>query len=99
MLTSVKLFGTAGANLLVFDITNQTNPQPVGNLSVTTSPAANDAQSLNIIPTSGYWTRGHRYGVLVVGGSERHPGCKLGTDRDRFPDLVTGVRKRAGAAL
>ena len=82
-LSSVKLFGTPGANLLVFDITNQNNPQPVGNLSVTNSNVANGAQSLNIIPTSGYWTRGHRYGVLVVGGTN---GIKGGTTGQ----IVTG---------
>ncbi len=49
-LASVKLFGSPGANLVVFDITNQASPLPVTALTVTTSPAPNGAQSLNFIP-------------------------------------------------
>ncbi len=45
-----------------------TSPQVVPTLNITTSPAAGGAQSLNIIPTSGFWTKGHHYGILIVGG-------------------------------
>jgi len=77
-LSSVKLFPAAGANLVVLDITNQTSPVPVPALNVTTSAAANGAQSLNIIPQSGFWTRGHHYGVLVVGGANGIKGATSG---------------------
>ena len=88
-----------GANLLVFDITNQTNPQPVGNLSVTTSPAANDATVAEHHSHQRLLDPGPPLRRAGRRGSERHQGCELRADRDRFPDLVAGLRKRAGAGL
>ncbi len=59
-----------GTTLGVFDITDPTAPLPVTSLNITVADAHDGAQSLGFIPTSGYWTRGHRYGVLVRGGDQ-----------------------------
>ena len=91
-LTSVVLYPQTGANLVVLDITIQTSPQVVPALKVTTSPAANGAQNLNIIPSSGFWTRGHHYGVLVVGGPNGLKGATAGQTVTGSPTwaLVSG---------
>ena len=91
-LSSVVLFPATGANLVVLDITNQTSPQVVPSLNITTSPAAGGAQSLNIIPTSGFWTKGHHYGILVVGGPNGLKGASSGQTVTGSPTwaLVSG---------
>ncbi|HSP18379.1 MAG TPA: hypothetical protein VLQ79_02625, partial [Myxococcaceae bacterium] len=69
-----------GQTLIVFDVTEGL---PVTTLNVTTSPAANGAQSLNFIPPGGYWKLGHQYGVLIVGGANGFKGASSG-------QIVTG---------
>lgn len=66
--TTVKLYGAvppAEATLAVFDVKKNL---PVTNLTVTVADAPNGAQTLNFIPTSGYWDRGGQYAVIVLGG-------------------------------
>ncbi|MGZ6131490.1 MAG: hypothetical protein ACXWLF_05675, partial [Myxococcaceae bacterium] len=91
-LTSVKLYPLPGANLVVLDITNQTSPQVVPSLNITTSASSGGPQYLNIIPSSGYWTRGHHYGILVVGGSNGLKGATAGQTVTGSPTwaLVSG---------
>jgi hypothetical protein len=73
--TSIVLYPAAGANLAVFDVTAGI---PVSAANISVSPAANGGQSLNIAPKSGYWTRGHQYAVLVLGGDNGVKGKASG---------------------
>ena len=74
-LTSVTLFSGVDATLAVFDITANL---PITTVNVSVSDAPNGAQSLNISPKSGYWTRGHHYGIVVVGGANGVKGKESG---------------------
>ena len=76
--TSVKLFGavpTNEATLAVFDVKANA---AVTNLNVTVADAPNGGQTLNFIPTSGYWPRGGQYAVLVLGGANGIKGKSSG---------------------
>jgi hypothetical protein len=73
--TSVTLFPAAGATLAVFDVKNNL---PVTNLTVTVADAPNGGQTLNFIPTSGYWERGGQYAVIVLGGENGIKGQSSG---------------------
>ncbi len=76
---SIQLFlPPAGGNLAVFDITDTANPLPVSAVNVTTAAAANGAMALNILPKSGFWTRGHHYAVMVLGGANGIKGASSG---------------------
>ena len=70
----------------------------VPSLSITTSAATGGAQSLNIIPTSGYWTSGHHYGILVVGGANGLKGASSGQTVTGSPTwaLVSGSAPAPG---
>ncbi|HUM09370.1 MAG TPA: hypothetical protein VLT82_00305 [Myxococcaceae bacterium] len=75
---SIQLFGPTGGNLAVFDITDTANPLPVSAVNVTTAAAANGGMAMNILPKSGFWTRGHHYAVMVLGGANGIKGASSG---------------------
>ncbi|HVP62134.1 MAG TPA: hypothetical protein VMT11_16335, partial [Myxococcaceae bacterium] len=82
--SSIKIFTPpaggkpAEGNLAVFDITDTNNLLPLTAVNVTTAAAAGGAMSLNILPKSGYWTRGHHYAVMVLGGTNGIKGASSG---------------------
>jgi len=74
-ISTVHLFPSAGATLAVFDITNGV---PITNVNVSVADAHDGAQTLNISPQGGYWARGGRYGVMVLGGANGIKGAQSG---------------------
>ncbi|HZW87637.1 MAG TPA: hypothetical protein VFF12_01045, partial [Myxococcaceae bacterium] len=63
------------ATFAVFDVKKVV---PVTNLNLSVADAANGGQTLNFIPSSGYWERGGQYAVLVLGGANGVKGASSG---------------------
>ena len=88
-LASVKLFdGTnPDATMAVFDLKKGVL---LTNLSVTVADAPNGSQTLNFIPPGGYWERGGKYAVVVLGGANGIKGRTSGQTVTGSPtwDLV-----------
>ena len=62
-----------GQNLLVFD--HSANDAPVTALTTKVTSVPDGGSILSFGPTGGYWTRGHQYAVLIVGGANGIQGA------------------------
>ncbi len=67
-LASVQVYNGTNPDTASFAVFDVKKLLPVTNLNVTVSDAPNGGQTLNFIPTSGYWERGGQYAVMVLGG-------------------------------
>ena len=65
----------AGGNFAIFDITDLSSPLPVTAVNFSQSGGPNGTQFLNFAPKTGYWTRGHHYSVVVLGGTSGLKGA------------------------
>jgi len=77
-LASVQLFNGTNPDTASFAVFDVKKLLPVTNLNITVADAPNNGQTLNFIPTSGYWERGGQYAVMVLGGPKGIKGRTSG---------------------
>ena len=79
-LASVVPYNGANADVATFAVYDlaASPPAAVSNLAISVADVPGGGQTLNFIPTSGYWERGGHYAVLLLGGAKGIKGKSSG---------------------